>query len=165
MKNAHIQHIHDKIMEPATLQQRVKDWKTDGQKVVFTNGCFDILHAGHVSYLAAAADLGDKLVIGLNADSSLKNLKGESRPVIPQDQRALLLAALEFVDAVVLFEEDTPLRLIRELLPDVLAKGGDYTIDTIVGATDVQQNGGEVSVIAFVEGLSTSKIIEKIRKG
>jgi len=159
----HFQHIQAKIVGLDALQQRVNRWKDAGQKVVFTNGCFDILHAGHVNYLAAAADLGDKLIIGLNADTSLKKLKGERRPIIPQDQRALLLAALEFVDAVVLFEEDTPLQLIRTLAPDVLAKGGDYTIDTIVGAEDVQQNGGEVKVITFVDGLSTSKIIEKIR--
>jgi len=139
-------------------------WKEHGKKVVFTNGVFDILHAGHVQSLLNARNNGDCLIIGLNADASVKRLKGESRPIISEADRALLLAALSFVDAVVLFEEDTPIKLIETLLPDVLVKSADYNIDTIVGAKEVIANGGEVKIMPFVEGLSTTKIIETIKK-
>ena len=159
----HIQQILSRIYSLTDLQNKVIEWRKKEQKIVFTNGCFDILHAGHVTYLAAAADAGDKLIIGLNADSSIKHLKGLNRPVIQQQQRALLLASLLFVNAVILFEEDTPLQLITALQPDVLVKGGDYTEDTIVGAAAVKANGGMVKIIPFVAGLSTSGIIAKIK--
>ncbi len=161
----HIEEIRSRIYNLEALQTKVAAWRQQGQKIVFTNGCFDILHAGHVTYLAGAADAGDRLIIGLNADASLRDLKGKNRPVIKQDQRALLLAALRFVDAVIIFEEDTPLKLIMALQPDVLVKGGDYTEDSIVGAAAVKANGGMVTIIPFVSGLSTSGIIAKIRAG
>lgn len=152
-----------KITDLPTLQLRMEQWKQEGKKVVFTNGVFDLLHIGHITYMAKAAELGDKLIIGLNADASVKRLKGPDRPVNSQDSRAALLAALFFVDAVVLFEEDTPLNLITTLLPDVLVKGADYQIENIVGGKEVIANGGEVKTINFVEGYSSTSIIQKIR--
>ena len=152
-----------KITDLPTLQARVAGWKQEGKKVIFTNGVFDLLHIGHITYMAKAAQLGDKLVIGLNADASVKRLKGPNRPVNGQDSRAALLAALFFVDAVVLFEEDTPLSLITTLLPDILVKGADYAIENIVGGKEVIANGGEVKTINFVEGHSSTSIIQKIR--
>ncbi|NTW48994.1 MAG: D-glycero-beta-D-manno-heptose 1-phosphate adenylyltransferase [Chlorobiales bacterium] len=133
-----------------------------GRKVVFTNGCFDILHAGHVQYLTKAKALGDLLVIGLNADASVRRLKGEKRPINSEEDRAFVLRALKAVDAVVRFEEDTPAELIAELLPDVLVKGGDWAIDKIVGRDIVEANGGTVQTIHFLEGRSTTGTIEKI---
>jgi rfaE bifunctional protein nucleotidyltransferase chain/domain len=153
----------DKITDAETLKRRIAAWKFEGKKVVFTNGVFDLLHIGHITYLAKSAELGDKLIIGLNMDSSVKRIKGESRPVNDQHSRAALLAALFFVDGIVLFEEDTPLNLITYLLPDILVKGADYTIDNIVGAKEVIANGGEVKTIDLVEGYSSTSIIEKIR--
>ena len=131
--------------------------------MVFTNGVFDLLHIGHITYMTKAAELGDKLVIGLNSDSSVKRIKGEDRPVNDQNSRAMLLAALFFVDAVVVFEEDTPQELITTLLPDILVKGADYAIENIVGAKEVIANGGEVKTINFVDGYSSTSIIQKIR--
>ena len=153
----------DKISDLASLKSRINTWKNEGKKVVFTNGVFDLLHIGHITYLSKAAELGDKLIIGLNADSSVKRIKGDSRPINPQDSRAALLASFFFVDAVVVFEEDTPLNLITALMPDILIKGADYTIDNIVGAKEVLANGGEVETITFVEGYSSTSIIQKIR--
>ncbi|MEO6631450.1 MAG: D-glycero-beta-D-manno-heptose 1-phosphate adenylyltransferase [Mucilaginibacter sp.] len=153
----------DKIQALTTLEATIISWQKEGKKVVFTNGVFDLLHLGHVTYLAKAAELGDKLIIGLNADSSVKRIKGEDRPINDQNNRAALLAALFFVDGVVLFEEDTPLNLISNLLPDILVKGADYTIDNIVGAKEVIANGGEVKTITFVEGYSSTSIINKIK--
>ncbi|MEO6633693.1 MAG: D-glycero-beta-D-manno-heptose 1-phosphate adenylyltransferase [Mucilaginibacter sp.] len=152
-----------KITDLQTLKSSVAEWKKEGKKVVFTNGVFDLLHIGHITYMAKAAELGDKLIIGLNADTSVKRLKGDDRPVNEQNSRALLLAALFFVDAVVLFEEDTPQQLIASLLPDVLVKGADYAIENIVGAKEVIANGGEVKTISFVEGHSSTAIIQKIK--
>ncbi|WP_295773214.1 D-glycero-beta-D-manno-heptose 1-phosphate adenylyltransferase [uncultured Mucilaginibacter sp.] len=152
-----------KVTDLPSLQQRINEWKQQGQKVVFTNGVFDLVHIGHISYLNKAAQLGNKLIIGLNADSSVKRLKGETRPVNNQDSRAALLAAFFFVDAVVLFDEDTPHNLISTLLPDILVKGADYEIENIVGAKEVLANGGEVQTITFVEGYSSTSIIQKIR--
>lgn len=154
----------DKIMSRELLKQIATQWKAAHQKIVFTNGCFDLLHIGHLTYMARAAELGDKLIIGLNSDSSVRLLKGEGRPVNNQQSRAALLAALFFVDAVVIFEEETPQNLIADLLPDVLVKGGDYTIDKIVGAKEVMANGGEVKTLTFVDGYSSTSIIEKIRQ-
>ncbi len=131
-------------------------------KVVFTNGCFDVLHYGHVHYLAQARQLGDLLVVGLNSDASVRRLKGEGRPVNHEQARAFVLAALEMVNYVCLFEEDTPYQLISKVQPDVLVKGGDYAIDNIVGADVVMRKGGEVKVLPFVEGFSSSSILEKI---
>ena len=157
------QTLLNKISDPSALKTQVGVWQQEGKKVVFTNGVFDLIHIGHISYLSKAAELGDKLVIGLNADSSVKRLKGDSRPINGQDSRAVLLASFFFVDAVVLFEEDTPLNLITTLMPDILIKGADYTIDNIVGAKEILANGGEVKTITFVEGYSSTSIIQKIR--
>ena len=145
-------------------KKQVDDWKLSGQKIVFTNGCFDILHRGHVEYLTEAKACGDKLVTALNSDSSVRSLKGEARPIQSQEDRAVILDALESVDLVVIFDQETPAEIIKILLPDVLVKGGDYTPDTIVGADIVTENGGEVKVIPFRSGQSTSSIVEKIIK-
>jgi rfaE bifunctional protein nucleotidyltransferase chain/domain len=153
----------DKIRDLHLLKTVVSDWQKEGKKVVFTNGVFDLLHIGHITYLAKASELGDKLIIGLNADSSVRRIKGEGRPVNDQNNRAALLAALFFVDAVVVFEEDTPLNLISTLMPNILVKGADYLVENIVGAKEVIANGGEVKTINFVEGYSSTSIIEKIR--
>ena len=145
-------------------KKQIYDWKLSGQKIVFTNGCFDILHRGHVEYLTEAKACGDKLVTALNSDSSVRSLKGEARPIQSQEDRAVILDALESVDLVVIFDQETPEKIIKTLLPDVLVKGGDYTPDTIVGADIVTENGGEVKVIPFRSGQSTSGIVEKIIK-
>ncbi|MCD0487102.1 D-glycero-beta-D-manno-heptose 1-phosphate adenylyltransferase [Pedobacter sp. MC2016-14] len=154
-----------KILHQDNLKQTIAKWKAEGQKIVFTNGCFDLLHIGHISYLLKAASLGDKLVIGLNSDASVKRLKGPSRPINLEANRALILAAMFFVDAVIQFEEDTPLTLITNVLPDVLVKGGDYVIENIVGAAEVQANGGDVRVVSFIDGHSSTALIEKISSG
>jgi len=138
-------------------------WAEQGQKVVFTNGCFDLLHPGHIQYLEDAKALGDKLIMGLNADASISRLKGDSRPINPLKDRAAMLMGLKSVDAVVAFAEDTPQKLIALLLPDVLVKGGDYVVDDIVGAKEVRDAGGEVIVVPFLEGYSSSKLIERIK--
>lgn len=140
----------------------IHSWKKQEKKVVFTNGCFDIVHLGHLDYLEKARALGHKLVVGLNTDASIRRLKGNTRPIIPEVARARLLAALEFVDAVVFFSDDTPLLLIQTLLPHILTKGNDYSVDNIVGASTVLENGGSVETIELVEGYSTSNIINKI---
>ncbi|MDD6185026.1 MAG: D-glycero-beta-D-manno-heptose 1-phosphate adenylyltransferase [Bacteroidales bacterium] len=133
------------------------------QKVVFTNGCFDVLHFGHVHYLLEAKKLGDILVVGLNSDNSVRRLKGPARPINGENERAFVLAALSFVDYITVFEEDTPLNLIKIVQPEVLVKGGDYALDQIVGADFVSQNGGIVTTIPFVEGYSSSRIIEQLK--
>ncbi len=149
----------NKVFDLPTLGNRVAMWKFQGRKVVFTNGCFDILHRGHIEYLSKARDCGDVLIIGLNTDASVRRLKGEKRPVQDEQTRALILASLRFVEGVVLFDEDTPYDLISFLKPDVLVKGGDYSRETIVGADVVEASGGEVVVIPLVEGYSTSGIL------
>ncbi|MBO7134018.1 MAG: D-glycero-beta-D-manno-heptose 1-phosphate adenylyltransferase [Bacteroidales bacterium] len=154
--------IKSKIVDFSEIRNLVSKWKSDGNRIVFTNGCFDVLHFGHVSYLAEAKDLGDKMIIGLNSDASVKRLKGETRPINGQHERAVLLAALQFVDAVVIFEEDTQEKLIKNVEPDFLVKGGDYTIDTIVGANFVMSYGGKVITIPLVENFSSSIIIKKL---
>lgn len=151
-----------KICSLDQLVQLRNDWKKQGLKVVFTNGCFDILHLGHVEYLEKARELGDKLIIGLNSDASVQGLKGPNRPINNEYARGRLLAALGFVDAVTIFSEDTPRNLIEGLLPDVLVKGGDYRLDEIVGADAVNANGGLVTTINIVEGYSTTKLIQQI---
>ena len=152
-----------KVTDLPKLKEQITSWRQNGDKVVFTNGVFDLLHIGHITYLSTAAELGDKLIIGLNSDSSVKRLKGDGRPVNDENSRAIILAALFFVDAVVIFEEDTPLNLIRKLWPDVLVKGADYMVDNIVGAKEVLANGGEVKTISFVDGYSSTAIIRKIK--
>jgi D-glycero-beta-D-manno-heptose 1-phosphate adenylyltransferase len=153
--------IPSKIFPLPQLVQKVAQWKIHDKKIVFTNGVFDILHQGHIFSLSQAAKEADYLIIGLNADSSVKRLKGDNRPVNNQESRALLLASLVMVDAVVLFEEDTPLELIKAIMPDILVKGGDYTIDQIVGAKEVIANGGRVIINPVLEGFSTTNIIEQ----
>jgi len=140
-----------------------KAWEKQEEKVVFTNGCFDLLHPGHIQYLEDAKALGDRLIIGLNADESITRLKGESRPINPLNDRAAMLMGLKSVDAVVAFAEDTPQKLIAMLLPDVLVKGGDYEADAIVGAKEVRNAGGEVIVVPFLDGYSSSQLIKRIK--
>ncbi len=152
-----------KLHDVTSLKTQLTCWKAEGKNVVFTNGVFDLVHIGHITYLAKAAELGDKLIVGLNADSSVKRLKGEGRPVNNQNSRALLLAAFFFVDAIVVFEDDTPKQLITTLLPDILVKGADYAIENIVGAKEVIANGGEVKTIDFVAGYSSTSIIQRIK--
>jgi len=135
-----------------------------GDKIVFTNGCFDILHRGHLEYLAEAAALGNRLVIGLNSDESVQRLKGPGRPVNTIYDRAMALAALGFTDAIIVFSEDTPLQLIELLRPDLLVKGGDYTREEIVGALEMEARGGEVAIISFVDGYSTTTFLERLRE-
>ena len=152
----------DKIKHISEAKATVKEWKSQGHKIVFTNGCFDLLHAGHVKYLQKARSLGDLLVLGLNSDASVRRLKGAKRPLIDQDERAHLLAALDCIDYVTVFDEDTPLELITALKPHILAKGGDYSLDGVVGRDVVESYGGRVELITFVDGKSTTNIIERI---
>ena len=138
--------------------------KAEKKKIVFTNGCFDLLHVGHIRYLAQAKKLGDFLIIGLNSDSSVKELKGEDRPINSFEDRATLLSAIESVDLVIMFEEQTPENLIKDIVPDILVKGGDYNIEDIVGYQTVMQNGGQVKTISFYDGYSSTNYINKIKK-
>ena len=157
--------LKEKIIQQSELKWTVNRWRFKGEKLVFTNGCFDILHQGHIDYLSKAKDLGSKLIIGLNSDDSVKRLnKGSNRPLQSQESRALLLAALHFVDLVVIFDEATPLELINKVEPDVLVKGSDYKIEEIVGHETVQAKGGEVKTIDYLGGFSTTSIIEKACK-
>ena len=144
------------------LKRIRKKLKDEGKKVVFTNGCFDLIHAGHVDYLLKAKSLGDILIVGLNTDESVKRIKGERRPILKQKERAFIISNLKPVDFVVLFNQDTPREIISELIPDILVKGADWSIDKIVGADVVTENGGTVKTIEFVNEQSTSKIIEEI---
>lgn len=155
--------IPQKILTAEQAVQKTAQWRILGKKISFTNGVFDILHQGHIFSLSQAAKEGDYLVVGLNADVSVKRLKGESRPVNDQDSRALILASLVMVDAVVLFEEDTPLELIKAILPDVLVKGGDYTVEQIAGAKEVIKNGGKVVINPILEGFSTTSLIKQMK--
>jgi len=156
--------IAAKIYTLPTLMSAVNGWRLKGQTIAFTNGCFDILHEGHIFSLSQAASEADLLIVGVNSDASTKRLKGEERPINNEQSRALLLASLAIVDAVVIFEEDTPLNLISTILPEVLVKGGGYTIEQIVGAKEVIANGGRVVINPIVQGFSTTGIIEKIRR-
>ena len=155
--------IENKILTTEQLYPFLNIWRFRDHKIVFTNGCFDLLHLGHIDYLAKAANLGKKLVIGLNSDKSTSSIKGPNRPITNQKSRAHLLASLFFVDAVVLFDELTPYELIKTIKPDILVKGADYTLDKIVGADIVLENGGEVKTIEYIDGYSTSAIEKKIR--
>lgn len=154
--------IEEKIMTAEAAVKKIAQWRLLGKKTAFTNGCFDILHRGHIYSLTQAAAEADYLIVGLNADVSTKKLKGANRPINDESSRALLLASLTMVDAVVIFTEETPLELIKMLLPDVLVKGGDYTIEQIAGSKEVIANGGRVVINNIVEGFSTTGIIEKI---
>lgn len=153
--------IPSKIVSRYDLDRQLRIWKMLDKRIVFTNGVFDILHKGHISLLSAAASLADILIVGANSDASVKRLKGNSRPVNDENSRALLLASLVMVDVVIIFEDDTPLELIKSILPDVLVKGGDYTLAQIVGAKEVINNGGEVKIIPLEEGFSTTSILKK----
>ncbi len=153
----------NKIQTIENAKNIIADWKSKDNKIVFTNGCFDIVHLGHIDYLEKSSKLGTKLVLGLNSDKSVKRLKGETRPVVNEYARSRMMAAFEFIDMVVIFDEQTPLDLITTLMPDVLVKGDDYTLENIVGADIVLKNGGKVETVALVKGYSTSKIIEKIK--
>ncbi len=155
--------IQRKICSFAEAEKRVKQWQSKGYTVVFTNGCFDILHYGHIHYLAEARDLGHKLVVGLNSAASVKRLKGEHRPINDEATRQALLAALSMIDMVVVFEEDTPYNLIKTLVPNILVKGGDWSPSQIVGSDVVLANGGMVKSLPFIEGYSTTNIEAKIR--
>lgn len=163
MTQGKLQWIQKKIHDRTSLVRYCKSQKVLGRKVVFTNGCFDILHHGHLDLLAKAADEGNVLIVAANTDASVKRLKGNDRPVNQENDRAFQLASLLVVNAVCLFDEDTPLELIKAVEPDVLVKGGDYTVETIVGATEVIAAGGKVVVVPFVTGYSTTSLIEKIK--
>lgn len=155
----------EKIIDLKRLSQEVlPSLHCEGDRVIFTNGCFDILHRGHIAYLAEAKALGDVLIVGLNSDASVSKLKGDHRPLQDERSRAEILAALMYVDHVVIFEEDTPLRLITMIQPDVLVKGGDYKAEEIVGYKEVLETGGRVEIISFLEGYSTSNIENKIKR-
>ena len=143
---------------------KVQHWKELGEKIVFTNGCFDILHSGHIYLLREAKNLGDRLLIGLNSNQSVQNLKGPVRPFNPEDTRATVLESLSMVDGVTIFQEDTPYELVKEIIPHVLVKGGDYSIENVVGANTVRESGGKVVLIPFLEGYSTSDLIARIRE-
>ncbi len=151
------------ILSIDLAKQLAKELKAQGKKIVFTNGCFDILHCGHTTYLSESKKLGDVLILGLNSDDSVRRLKGESRPINNQSDRAVVMDSLKSIDYVVIFEEDTPYNLINAIIPDVLVKGGDYNKDNIVGADIVENNGGSVVTINFVEGKSTTNIINKMK--
>lgn len=146
---------------PKALQQ-IAAWRVNGKTIAFTNGTFDILHQGHIASLSYAAEQADYLVVGVNSDASVKRYKGQDRPINNEESRALILASLAIVDIVIVFEEDTPIKLITAILPDVLVKGGDYTIDQIVGANEVIANGGKVVINPTIEGFSTTNIIAQI---
>lgn len=151
-------------MSYQNLEQTINSWNSNNCKIVFTNGCFDLIHRGHIDYLSKAADLGDVLIIGLNSDKSVSRLKGNNRPIIDEYSRALLLASFSFVTAVVIFEEDTPYELIRAIQPDILVKGADYNIEDIVGYDVVTAKGGSVKTIEYLPGFSTSAIEKKIKQ-
>lgn len=156
--------IKNKIVQKTDLNFIINRWRLKDERVVFTNGCFDIIHQGHIDYLSKAKDLGTKLIVGVNNDSSVKSLeKGEERPLQDEYSRAIIIAALGFVDLVVIFSEETPLELIKVVSPDVLVKGADYEIKEIVGHDIVLNNGGIVERIPFLEGYSTSNIVKKIK--
>jgi len=155
--------ITDKIKSRKEAEAIAKYWASKGEKMAFTNGCFDIVHRGHIDYLSKAKDLGTKLILGLNTDASVQRLKGPQRPVVDEQSRAILMAALQFIDLVVFFDEDTPYELIKALQPDILVKGSDYNAEEIVGYDILMAKGGKVETIDFVEGFSTSSIVEKIK--
>ena len=151
------------VWTKSQAKEQVLEWKSAGHAVVFTNGCFDLLHRGHIDYLTKAKALGTKLIIGLNSDASVFILKGEGRPVQLEDDRAVIIDALQVVDGVIIFSEETPLELIKELKPDILVKGGDYTENSVVGADEVRNNGGSVKILPFKKGCGTTLLIKRIQ--
>lgn len=162
-KQSHLNIIKKKILDKNALEHQLTRWRFLGKKIVFTNGCFDILHLGHVDYLSKAADLGNILIVGVNSDASTKVLKGPGRPINDEIQRTTLLASLHFTDGIVLFDESTPLELIKLIQPDVLVKGSDYNLSNIVGSDVVQSYNGSVQTIDFIPGYSTTLIEERIK--
>lgn len=158
----YIESAQKKIISAGQLDYTIAYWRFKEFRVVFTNGCFDIIHRGHIEYLAEAREFGDILVVGLNTDDSVKRLKGDGRPLQDQESRALILASLNFVGAVILFDEDTPYELIKKIQPDILVKGGDYKPEEIAGFDIVKKKGGKVKTIKFIDGLSSSSIIRKL---
>lgn len=157
-----IEAINNKIYSLSELEKQVKQWSKENKKIVFTNGCFDIIHQGHIDYLAKARDLGDKLIIGLNTDLSVSSIKGPTRPIQDEKSRAIILASMQFVDAIVYFSDPTPYELIKTLQPDILVKGADYKPQDIVGYDIVKAKGGEIITLTYLEGYSTTNIIKKI---
>ncbi len=157
-------HFLNKVVGFEELQSQVEDWKKASLRVVFTNGCFDMFHPGHLSLLDRASQFGERLIVAINANMSVKKLKGENRPIFDEIERVKTVAALQFVDAVILFSDETPLKLIEACLPDVLVKGGDYQHSNIVGADVVLSNGGKIEIVPLREGYSTSQIIERLSK-
>ena len=155
--------LNSKILDKERLLVKLTDWKEENKKIVFTNGCFDLIHLGHIEVIARSADLGDILIIGVNTDNSIKRLKGKNRPIVEEISRAKQLAALEFVDAVVFFDQDTPIDLIKMINPNIITKGGDYNTDQVIGNDIVTQNDGEVVIIPLTQGYSTTSILEKIK--
>ena len=155
--------LNSKILDKERLLVKLTGWKEENKKIVFTNGCFDLIHLGHIEVIARSADLGDILIIGVNTDNSIKRLKGKNRPIVEEISRAKQLAALEFVDAVVLFDQDTPIDLIKMINPNIITKGGDYNTDQVIGNDIVTQNDGEVVIIPLTQGYSTTSILEKIK--
>ena len=156
--------LKTKLKALEIIKNEIQALQQQGKKIVFTNGCFDILHAGHVDIFQQARNLGDALVVAVNSDISIKKIKGEKRPVVPQAQRMQVLAALEAIDYVVIFDEENPLKIIKELQPDILVKGGDWPIETIVGREIVEKKGGKVISVPLMEGISTTNIIEEVKK-
>ena len=158
-----LEKINDKIFGLEFLMKNIDQWRNENKKIVFTNGCFDLIHLGHIELLASSSDLGDVLIIGVNSDSSIQKLKGENRPIIEEDSRVKQLAALEFVDAVILFNESTPQKLIEKIKPDVITKGGDYKAENVVGNEVVTQKNGQVVIIPLTQGYSTTSLLKKIK--
>ena len=158
----YIEIAQKKIIPDEQMDYAIAYWRFKQFRVVFTNGCFDIIHRGHIEYLAKARELGDILVVGLNTDESVKRIKGDGRPLQDQDSRALILASLSFVGAVIFFNEDTPYELIKKIQPDILVKGGDYKPEKIVGFDVVQKKGGTIKTIEFIDGFSSSSMIQKL---
>ena len=156
--------IKNKILTLQDLETKLREWSKENKKIVFTNGCFDIIHQGHIDYLAKAKDLGDILIIGLNTDQSVSTIKGKNRPIQDQESRAIILASMQFVDAIVYFSDPTPYELISSIQPDILVKGADYKPEEIVGYDIVKQKGGEIKTLTFLEGYSTTSIENKIIK-
>jgi len=154
----------NKIVSKDRLKEAIEKHRKEGKKIIFTNGCFDILHAGHAKYINEAKKLGDILVLALNSDSSVQSIKGKPRPLIPQDERAYVMASLEAVDYVTIFDEETPIQMIEYLQPHVLVKGGDWTEETVAGGASAKRWGGRVIIMPEIKGISTTNIIEKIRK-